>query len=110
MFTRTVLLVATASCNMLDPRVSDQTIDAPPSSLPDTATDAVPGSKFVLPAGTAVPPIADTPELASQIRIFDGLSDSALATAGGILVRSTGKAGGGSVRFWSFGAGRTRAR
>lgn len=106
MDTRMLLLAAVAGCNLLDPRVSDQTIDAPPMSLPDAATDAVPGSKYVLPAGTPVPPIADAPELASQIRIFDGLSDSALAAAGGVLVRQTGKAGGATVRFWSFGAAR----
>lgn len=106
MYTRLVLLAAACSCNLLDPRVSDQTIDAPPNSLPDAATDAVPGSKYVLPAGTSVPPIADAPELASQIRIFDGLSDSALAAAGGVLVRQSGKANGATVKFWSFGAAR----
>jgi hypothetical protein len=44
------------------------------------------------------------PELLSQIAIFDGLSDSALMQSGGVVTRSTGKAGGATVRFWNFGA------
>ncbi|MBL9015740.1 MAG: hypothetical protein JNL83_16265 [Myxococcales bacterium] len=92
-------------CDYLEPRVADVTIDAPPEVRPaDAAIDSPPGPKYVLPPGAIVPPVSDNSELTSQIRIFDGLSDSALAMSGGVLARSTGKAGGATVRFWSFGS------
>src|SRR5262249_17222668 len=81
------LLVLLASCNVLKPRV------------PDDAT----GSMNVLPAGTDVPSIADNPELVSQIKLNQGLSAATLAMTGGVVTRSTGKANGPPVWFWSFG-------
>jgi hypothetical protein len=74
-------------------------IDAAPPPI-----DAPPGPRYVLPAGTVVPSISDNAELVSQIRLNDNLSDSALAANGGVLVRSTGKAGGATVMYWNFGA------
>jgi hypothetical protein len=90
-----------AGCDYLDPLVDDSAYDAAPGS-----TDGAPpgGRRHVLPAGTPVPGVADDVELASQIRLNDGLSDSALAMNGGVLARSTGKAGGATVMYWSFGA------
>lgn len=88
-----VLLWVVGACDMLGPRVDDVTPDAAPA-----------GPAHVRPAGAAVPAVTDSAELTSQIRIFDGLDDSALAAAGGVITRGTGKAGGATVRFWSFGA------
>jgi hypothetical protein len=106
MYTRAFLLAALAGCNLLDPRVADQTIDAP-ARPPDAPVDTfTAGFVYVLPPGSLVPPASDDPELTSQIRIFDGLSDSALAANGGVLARLTGKANGVSVKYWSFGAAR----
>jgi hypothetical protein len=100
----TFILFALAGCNLLKPRVSDETIDAPPSAF-DAAKDATPGGpRFVLPPGTPVPNVADSAELVSQIKIFDGLNDNALAMAGGVVTRSPGKATGVVVMFWNFGA------
>lgn len=96
-------LVALVGCDQLGPRVSDGTLDAQPR--PDAGPDASPnGPKYVLPAGATVPSIADNAELLSQIKVFDGLSDNTLAQNGGIVTRSTGKAGGVTVMFWSFGS------
>jgi hypothetical protein len=75
-------------CN-LGPRVSD---------------DLERGPSRVLPAGATVPSIADDPDLIRQIQINDGLSDQALAMSGGVVTRSTGKAAGAPVKYWSFGA------
>ncbi|CAN5715902.1 hypothetical protein BH11MYX3_BH11MYX3_33710 [soil metagenome] len=96
-------LLAFTGCNLLEPRVDDQRIDAPP--IPDGGPDA-PGTTSLLPPGSVVPPISDDAELVSQIKIFDGLSDGALATAGGVITRSNGKAAGAPVKFWNFGAAR----
>jgi hypothetical protein len=98
---------ALAGCDLLEPRASDDRLDAAPVPFqPDAALpDATPGAPlFVLPPGAEVPSIADDPELATQIRIFDGLSDSTLEMNGGVIVRGTGKAAGDTVRFWDFGA------
>ena len=103
MYTRALFLFLAAGCDLMKPRVADQTIDAPAGPLPDAPPDSA-GAVHVLPPGAAVPPITENAELTSQIRIFDGLSDNALMSAGGVIVRSTGKANGATVRFWSFGA------
>jgi hypothetical protein len=101
---RIFLLTLLAGCDQLGPRVGDETIDAPRATT-DAAKDAPPGGpKYVLPAGSTVPPISDNAELVSQIKVFDGLNDNALMMAGGIVTRSTGKAAGASVLFWSFGS------
>jgi len=71
--------------------------------------DDVPGaSSHLLPRGAAVPSVLQNPELASQIGINDGLDDTTLATAGGVIGRGTGLSAGAAVRYWSFGPG-TRA-
>src|SRR5262245_26749917 len=97
MLRTTEIAVAAAlvcGCNLLKPRVNDETIDA--------AADAS-KPKYVLPPGTVVPSIADNAELTSQIKAFDGLNDAALAANGGVVARGTGKAAGVTVRFWNFG-------
>ncbi|HUS30930.1 MAG TPA: hypothetical protein VMZ53_20610 [Kofleriaceae bacterium] len=99
--TRLLYIVTLAGCDMLGPRTSDIAIDAPPSSHHDAAVDA---STYLLPAGSDVPRITTNAELTSQIKINDGLSDSALAAAGGVITRSTGKASGATVMYWNFGA------
>lgn len=99
----TFILIALAGCDMLKPRVGDETIDAPPSVI-DAAKDGPPGGpRFVLPAGSMVPSVGDSAELLSQIKIFDGLNDNALAMAGGVVTRSAGKAAGVAVLYWNFG-------
>lgn len=109
MIPRLVVLSAAlaAGCNLLKPRVDDRTIDAPPLPI-DAPVDTVDsaGPRFVLPAGATIPPVADNAELVSQIKLFCGLSPSALAAANGIITRSTGKAAGATVRFWNFGTAR----
>ncbi|MFN0250925.1 MAG: hypothetical protein ACKV2T_28890 [Kofleriaceae bacterium] len=102
---RITICLLISACDLLGPRVSDQTSDAPPGPSPDTATDA-PTPIHLLPNGTPVPSVDENAELASQIRIFDGLSDSALMASGGVITRSTGKAAGVTVRFWNFGNAR----
>jgi hypothetical protein len=105
---RTIAISAAAlcACDILEPRVSDIPLDAAPNSPEDV--DAARGSDggpmHVRPATDTVASIADDAELANQIRIFDGLSDSALMMNGGVVVRGTGKAGGDVVRYWDFGA------
>lgn len=90
-----IVVMILAGCN-LGPRVDDPP-DAPPA--PDTTT--------ILPPGTAVPGIDTNAELLLQIRINDGLSDSALMASGGVVTRSTGKTGSTvgpvTVRYWNFG-------
>ncbi|MDB4961427.1 MAG: hypothetical protein JWP01_1426 [Myxococcales bacterium] len=107
-WTNVLLAAGLAGCNMIGPRVSDEAPDAPPAPDAtieiDAAPDAPAGPMYVRPAGTVVPSIADSAELASQIKIFDGLNDGALATAGGVVTRSPGKANGAAVMFWNFGA------
>jgi hypothetical protein len=97
-----------AGCDSLHPLVDDDRYDAPPVQVETdgglVSVDAVPGARYVLPAGSPVPSIADNAELVSQIRLNDGLSDGALASNGGVLARSTGKAGGATVMYWNFGA------
>src|SRR5262252_8975400 len=85
-------IVAVPACNLLKPQV------------PDVTPDADPSGQLVLPAGTTVPPITDNAELTNQIKLFCGLNAAALAQAGGVLVRSVGKANGVPVKFWSFGS------
>jgi hypothetical protein len=96
----TLLIVLAAGCNMLDPRMADITLDA--AGPPDGAPDAPPKT-YLLAPGTPVPSIATNAELLSQIKIFDGLSDSALMTNNGVVLRTTGKANGAAVMYWSFG-------
>jgi hypothetical protein len=86
-----ILMLCLAGCN-LTPRVPD----GPDAAIPPEDTS-------ILPAGTTVPSIETNPELLAQIRINDGLSDSALMMSGGVVTRSTGKSGGATVRFWNFG-------
>lgn len=98
------LVLALAGCDRLGPRVDDLTVDASPADGtldPDTSPD---GPRFVLPAGSTVPHASDNAGLLAQIRLNDGLSDSALEASGGVLARSVGKAGGATVAFWNFGA------
>ncbi len=99
-----IALVALAGCNRLQPRVDDHMIDASPPTI-DGGPDAK-GTTSLLPPGSTVPPISDDAELVSQIKIFDGLADNALAMAGGVIVRATGKAAGVVVKYWNFGAAR----
>lgn len=96
------LVVTLGACDRLGPRVDDVTADGAPPGDTASAPDA--GPRFVLPAGSPVPPVADDPGMLAQIRLNDGLSDSALAANGGVLARSVGKAGGATVMFWNFGA------
>ncbi len=102
MYELSLLLVALAGCHLLDPRVSDVRIDGPPPP-PDAPVIATTPT-YVLPTGSIVPSIADSDELVSQIKIFDGLNDTALAAASGVVVLSSGKAGAIAVKFWSFGS------
>jgi hypothetical protein len=106
-FLAPALVAAGVGCDTLKPLDDDDRYDAAPSNDVDAMpppTDAPDGPRFVLPPGTAVPSIADNAELVTQIRLNDGLSDNALASNGGVLARSTGKAGGATVMFWNFGA------
>jgi hypothetical protein len=95
--TRYSIIICLAACN-IGPRVSDQPVDAP------IAPDAPPEVSSILPPGTAVPSISANDELVSQIRINDGLNDTTLTMNGGVVVRSTGKSAGATVRYWNFGA------
>lgn len=94
-----------AGCDALGPLVDDDRYDATPTPGVDAPppTDGA-GPRHVLPAGSAVPSVADDAELLIQIRLNDGLSDNALASNGGVLARSTGKSGGATVMYWNFGA------
>lgn len=94
-------VTALGGCDMMKPRVSDIPIDAPPGVDPDGSYT---GPKQVLPPGTPVPSIDENAELLAQIKVYDGLSDNALMQSGGVVTRSTGKAGGATVMYWSFGA------
>lgn len=96
-----LLAVALGGCDMMKPRVSDIPIDAPPGIDPDGSYT---GPKQVLPPGTIVPGIAENAELLAQIEVFDGLSDRSLEMNGGVVTRSTGKAGGATVLYWNFGS------
>jgi hypothetical protein len=95
-------------CDVLTPRVEDIAIDAPPGQARIDARLAPDDTQtLLLPAGTAVLGVGENPELLSQIRIFDGLSDSALATANGVLVRTAAKVNGATVKIWNFGSAQT---
>ena len=96
MHTRSVFIVAVLGACNIGPQVSDLPIDAliPPDVAPATS---------ILPAGSPVPSISDNTELINQIRLNDGLSDSALAASNGVVTRGTGKSGGATVRYWNFG-------
>jgi len=85
---RTILIIGCLAACDLGPRVTD---------LPD-ADGAPDAYRYILPPGTAVPSIASNPELVLQIRINDGLLDTAV-----VVTRGIGKAGGAVVRFWNFG-------
>ncbi|MBA2544900.1 MAG: hypothetical protein H0V17_34980 [Deltaproteobacteria bacterium] len=101
-----IVVMVLAGCDLLSPRVAD------PAALPDAAPtpdspipppDGPAPFVHVLPAGTAVASIDTNAELLIQIRINDGLVDSALTASGGVVTRGTGKSAGATVRFWNFG-------
>lgn len=103
--TRTVIILITlAGCDMLKPQVSDVPVDATPGLDAPDPDSGYTGPKSVLPPGTPVSSIGENAELLAQIKVYDGLSDNALMQAGGVVTRSTGKAAGATVRFWSFGS------
>jgi hypothetical protein len=80
-----IAVLATAGC--LEPLVSDE-----------------PGaSVHILPAGTQVPHVSSHPDLERQIRVNDGLSDSTLEMAGGVVMLKKGWAEGAKVSYWDFG-------
>lgn len=62
-------------------------------------------SANLLPAGTHVPDVTDSPDLVNELTLNDGLDSDALADPAhlNIIVRGTGKSAGGDVRFWNFG-------
>ena len=91
----TVIITCLAACD-LGPRVDDPMVTADAPNPPD-------GPKRVLPAGTVIPSTSANAELLLQIKVNDGLVDAALMASGGVVTRSTGKAGGATVRFWNFG-------
>lgn len=93
-------LTALGACDLLGPRVSDVPLDGQPGVDPDGSYT---GPKQVLPPGTPVPSISENAELLAQIQVYDGLSDRALEMSGGVVTRSTGKAGGATVMYWNFG-------
>lgn len=99
-----LLLLLLVGCDRLGPQVEDLTADG--STPPPDSPPPVEGTKFILPAGAEVPHAADNAGMLAQIRLNDGLSDSALETAGGVLVRSVGKSNGATVNFWNFGTAR----
>lgn len=96
-----LILVFVAGCSRLGPQVEDLTADG---ALPPDAPPPVEGTKFLLPPGTTVPDVADNAGMLAQIRLNDGLSDSALEMAGGVLARTAGKSNGAAINFWNFGA------
>lgn len=66
--------------------------------------DDIPGaSGHVLEAGSPVPKAADSPEIANQINLNDGIDDKVLAINNGVIPRGTGQSAGNPVRYWSFG-------
>lgn len=85
-FVALVLATGTSGC-LLDPLVDD----APTTSL------------NVLPPGSIAPRIETDPELVHQIVVHDGLDDTALADAGGVIPRKPGTANGVAINYWSFG-------
>lgn len=93
--TKLLFVIGLAGCG-IGPQVSDTPIDSaiPPDVAPSTT---------ILPQGSPVPSIGTNPELLNQIRINDGLSDSALMTNNNVVTRGTGKSGTMTVRYWNFG-------
>ena len=86
---RLVLSISAAAlaAGCLDPLVSDE-----------------PGvSVHVLPPGSAVPHVSTHPDLARQIRVSDGISDSLLTMSGGVIPQRSGWAKGAAVRYWDLG-------
>jgi hypothetical protein len=70
----------------------------------DPLVDDIPGaSGNVLAPGSTVPSAADSPEIANQIALNDGIDDRVLAINGNIIPRGTGASDGEVVRYWSFG-------
>jgi hypothetical protein len=95
---------ALCGCDMLKPRVDDVPIDAQLGLDAPDPDSGYTGPKSVLPPGTTVPGVTENAELLAQIKVYDGLSDNALMTSGGVVTRTAGKAGGVSVMLWSFGS------
>jgi hypothetical protein len=89
------ILCCLVACD-LGPRVEDIQTDARPNS------DA-PVTTHIVPPDVVVPGISTNLELVNQIRANDGLSDNALMMNNNVIVRSTGKSAGATVRFWNFG-------
>jgi hypothetical protein len=86
---RLVLSIAAAAtaAGCLDPLVSDE-----------------PGvSVHVLPPGSPVPHVSDSPDLARQIRVGDGISDSIATMSGGLIPQKSGWAKGVAVKYWDLG-------
>jgi hypothetical protein len=81
-----ILATLLAGCT-LDPLVSDE----PGASL------------HIDPPGTVVPHVDENADLARQIRVNDGLSDSALETAMGVIPLKKGYAEGQTVQYWDLG-------
>ncbi|HSR97511.1 MAG TPA: hypothetical protein VLM79_10695, partial [Kofleriaceae bacterium] len=81
-----VAVVAQAGCR-LDPLVND-----------------TPGaSSHIFPANATIPSSADSPELANQIGLNDGIDDKVLTINNGTIPRGTGLSATRAVRYWSFG-------
>lgn len=81
------ITAAALAAGCLDPLVSD-----------------VPGaSVHVLPPGSAVPHVSTNPDLARQIRVSDGISDTLLTMNGGVIPQKSGWAKGEAVRYWDLG-------
>ena len=72
-------------------------------TLDPLVSDEAGTSIHILPPGTAVPHVSSDLDLSRQIRINDGLSDSALEEAGGVLALKSGWAAGAQVKYWDFG-------
>jgi hypothetical protein len=93
---RTIAFLLTlTACERLGP-LGDDPMHTPADANPT-------GARYVMPAGATVPHVSDNPSMLADIRANDGLSDTQLAMANGVLVRTAGKAGGVNVMFWNFG-------
>jgi hypothetical protein len=60
-------------------------------------------SSHLFPANTTIPSAADSPELANQIALNDGIDDKTLTINNDVIPRGTGVSAGHTVRYWSFG-------
>jgi hypothetical protein len=70
----------------------------------DPLVDDMPGaSGHVLAAGSIVPSAADSPEIANQITLNDGIDEKLLVNRS-IVPRGTGASAGDEVSYWSFGS------